>query len=213
MFTGIIQDVGCVVMAMRGRLRISSEEIALDAELGESISINGVDLTVTEISGGEMSFDVMPETYRRTNLGDVSSGDPVNLERSIRPMDRLSGHIVRGVVEGTGRLAAAEPEGGALVVTYRAPRELLPYIVVKGPVCVDGASLTVIDKTADTFTVSLVQHTQAHTNHVRRCLGERVNLETDIVARYIGELLGATGLTSHRDTAEMARPHEESGHD
>jgi riboflavin synthase len=170
MFTGIVEDVGEVVLAEHGHLRVCSERIAADAKLGDSISINGVDLTVTAIRGSEMSFDAMPETYRR-------------------PMDRLSGHLVRGVVEGTGVLQEARRDGDALVLTYRAPRELLRYVVVRGPICVDGASLTVIDKTDDTFTLSLVQYTQAHTHHVRRRSGDRVNLETDILARYVGELL------------------------
>lgn len=189
MFTGIIQDVGLVVQAERGHLRVSSLEIASDAALGDSIAINGVDLTVTEIAAREICFDAMPETYRRSNLGDLQPGDAVNLERSLRPLDRLSGHLVRGVVEGTGRLQATRSEGAAVIATYQAPRELLPYAVIKGPICVDGASLTLIAKTTDTFSVSLVQYTQAHTNHLRRRPGERVNLETDIVARYVGELL------------------------
>jgi len=188
-FTGIVEDVGVVVKAESGHLLISSEEIASDAELGDSIAINGVDLTVTGIRGHEMSFDAMPETYRRSNLGDLVRGDPVNLERSLRLVDRLSGHIVRGVVEGTGNLEATRPDGDALVCTYRASRELLRFVVAKGPICVDGASLTVTDKTEDTFSVSIVQYTQAHTNHARRRPGDRVNLETDILARYVGELL------------------------
>ena len=195
MFTGIVEDVGIVVDTGHGHLRVSSESIASDAELGDSIAINGVDLTVTEVRGCEISFDAMPETYRRSNLEDLDRGDPVNLERSVRLMDRLSGHIVRGVVEGTGTLEATQPDGDALVCTYRAPSELLRYVIVRGPICVDGASLTVTGKTDDTFTVSIVQYTQAHTNHVRRRPGDRVNLETDILARYVGELLDhrATG--------------------
>lgn len=189
MFTGIVEDVGIVLQVVHGHLLISSEAIASDTQRGDSIAINGVDLTVTKVRGHEMSFDAMPETYRRSNLEDLHRGDPVNLERSVRPMDRLSGHIVRGVVEGTGILEATQADGEALVCTYRAPRELLRYTIVKGPICVDGASLTVTDKTEDSFTVSLVQYTQAHTNHVRRRPGDRVNLETDILARYVGELL------------------------
>lgn len=193
MFTGIIEEIGIVVEAADGHLRIASAEIASGAEPGDSIAIDGVDLTLTGIRGNEMSFDAMPETYRRSNLGDLVPGAPVNLERSVRPMDRLSGHIVRGVVEGTGSLETIRPDGDALLCTYRAPRELLRCVVVKGPICVDGASLTVIDKTNDTFTVSIVQYTQAHTHHVRRRPGERVNLETDLLARYVEELLDHRG--------------------
>ncbi len=198
MFTGIVEDVGVVVEAVAGHLRVSSGRIAADAKPGDSISVNGIDLTVRALRGREMSFDAMPETYRRSNLEDLDRGDPVNLERSVRPMDRLSGHIVRGVVEGTALLEAIRPDGEAFVCTYRAPRELLRYVVVKGPICVDGASLTVTAKSEDSFTVSIVQYTQTHTHHVRRHPGDRVNLETDILARYVGELLdqGARG-TGH----------------
>jgi riboflavin synthase len=150
-----------------------------------------VDLTVMEISDNVLSFNVMPETYRRSNLGDLEEGDAVNLERSVRPTDRLSGHIVRGVVEGVGTVVSIEPEEDAVIVTYKAPNELLQYVVIKGPICIDGASLTVIDKTPGTFSVSLVNYTQENT--VQRKPGDSVNLETDIVARYIGELLKARG--------------------
>jgi riboflavin synthase len=115
----------------------------------------------------------------------------VNLERSCRPTDRLSGHIVRGVVEGTGTIESLTPEGEAVIVRIRAPRELLRYMVVKGPVCIDGISLTIVGKDGEGFAVSLVQYTQEHTNLVGRKPGERVNLETDILARYIDSLLEA----------------------
>jgi riboflavin synthase len=187
-FTGIVQDVGRVVMAADGHLRISSSKIASDAELGDSIAINGVDLTLTAIRGDELAFDVMPETYRRSNLRDLEVGDPVNLERSVRAMDRLSGHIVRGVVEGTGNLDAIRSDGDDFIHTYRAPRDLLRFVVVKGPICVDGVSLTVIDKTRDTFSVSIVRYTQRNTS-LQRSIGDRVNLETDILARYVEQLL------------------------
>jgi riboflavin synthase len=198
MFTGIIEEMGTVLEARGGRLRIQTRVIAEDTRLGDSIAINGVDLTVSRLDGGVMAFDVMPETFRRSNLGELSEGDPVNLERSVRPTDRLSGHIVRGVVEGTGMLESTEPEGDAVIVTYRAPAELLEYVVVKGPICIDGASLTVIARSADSFSVSLVKYTQEHTNHLRKQPGDSVNLETDIVARYVGALLEARGAVPPR---------------
>src|SRR5690606_15754462 len=139
-----------------------------DANLGDSIAINGVDLTVAEIRGDTFFANLMPETYRRSNLGDLRPGDLVNLERSVRPMDRLSGHIVRGVVETTCTLDSLTPEGDAIIARFRVPPEYLRYIVVKGPVCVDGISLTVIAKDSESFSVSLVQYTQEHTNLVRR---------------------------------------------
>ena len=131
----------------------------------------------------------MPETYRRSNLGELQAGDRVNLERSVRPIDRLSGHLVRGVVEGRGTFRSTRSESDAIVVTYDAPAELLRHMIVKGPVCIDGVSLTIIEKDDSGFAVSLVQYTQEHTNLLDRQPGDAVNLETDILARYVDELL------------------------
>ncbi len=189
MFTGIIEEVGNVVTASEGVLRIRAEKVLADAKLGDSIAINGVDLTVAELDRDTFVANVMPETYRRSNLGALKPGAAVNLERSVRPTDRLSGHIVRGVVEGTATIVSFEPESDAIIARFRTPPELLHYMVVKGPVAIDGASLTIIDKTADTFAVSLVQYTQAHTNLMRKQPGDSVNIETDIIARYVETLL------------------------
>jgi riboflavin synthase len=189
MFTGIIEEVGDVVDASAGNLRIRAKRILTDAKLGDSIAINGVDLTVTAIDGDCFAADVMPETYRRSNLGELKPGDGVNLERSVRPADRLSGHIVRGVVEGKATIDSFTPEGEAIIARFHTPADLLRYMVVKGPVAIDGASLTIIDKTADTFAVSLVQYTQDHTNLLRKQPGATVNIETDIIARYVETLL------------------------
>ena len=191
MFTGIIEEVGQVVEAGAGVLRIRAPKMVSDAHLGDSIAINGVDLTVAEIDGDTFFANVMPETYRRSNLGHLQAGSPVNLERSVRATDRLSGHIVRGVVEGVATIESFTPEGDSIVARFRTPRELLRYMVVKGPVCVDGASLTVVDKSADAFAVSLVQYTQAHTSLLGKRAGDTVNIETDIIARYVDGLLAA----------------------
>jgi len=191
MFTGIIEKVGEVIEAGSGVLRIKVSDILEDARLGDSIAINGVDLTVAELQGDCFTANVMPETYRRSNLGELKAGDGVNLERSVRPTDRLSGHIVRGVVEGKATIASFTPEGDAVIVRLRTPPELLRYMVVKGPVAIDGASLTIIDKTADTFAVSLVQYTLEHTNVLRKRPGDTVNIETDIIARYVEALLAS----------------------
>ncbi|MEO8604518.1 MAG: riboflavin synthase [bacterium] len=189
MFTGIIEEVGEVIDAGSGVLRIRAPKIIVDAQLGDSIAINGVDLTVAELDGDLFFANVMPETYRRSNLGELQAGDRVNLERSVRPTDRLSGHIVRGVVEGIAQLDSFTPEAEAIVVRFRTPPELLRYMVVKGPVCIDGASLTIIDKTADSFAVSVVQYTQGHTNLMGKRPGDSVNIETDIIARYVENML------------------------
>ncbi len=193
MFTGIVEEVGSVVEAGPGTLRIRAPFVLTDAKLGDSIAINGVDLTVAEIAGETFFANLMPETYRRSNLGELKAGDVVNLERSVRPTDRLSGHIVRGVVEATCTLDSFTPEGEAIIGRFLAPPEFLRYMVVKGPVCIDGISLTIIAKDAESFSVSLVQYTQEHTNLHARKPGDRINLETDILARYVDQLLEARG--------------------
>ena len=193
MFTGIVEEVGEVVEANAGHLRIRAGKILVDTKLGDSIAINGVDLTVTAITADTFSADVMPETYRRSNLGDLKERDVVNLERSVRPADRLSGHIVRGVVEGRAVVDSFTPESDAIIARFRTPAELLRYMLVKGPVAIDGASLTIVDKTADTFAVSLVQYTQEHTNLLRKKPGDSVNIETDIIGRYVENFLRPGG--------------------
>ncbi len=195
MFTGIIEEVGFVRRSEAGVLVVECVVILEGTGLGDSIAINGVDLTVAEMDGDSMTFNCMPETYRRSNLGELRPGDPVNLERSVTPTTRLSGHIVRGVTEATGALVTLTPEADAILARYSAPPDILRHMIVKGPITIDGASLTVIAKDAETFTVSLVQFTQAHTNHMSKKPGDSVNLETDIIARYVDQLL------SERETA------------
>ncbi len=191
MFTGIIEELGTVQRREGGELVIGCATIIEDSRLGDSIAVNGVDLTVRAMNGASMTFDVMNETFRRSNLGTLEVGAVVNLERSVTGATRLSGHIVRGVVETTCRLLSLTPEGDAIIARYRVPAEYLPYIAMKGPVCVDGASLTVMARDADSFSVSLVQYTQEHTNLTRRKPGDAVNLETDIFARYVEQILEA----------------------
>ena len=191
MFTGIIEEVGEVRAREGGELVIACRTILEDVALGDSIAVNGVDLTVRTIGGDSLSFDVMPETFRRSNLGEAAPGARVNLERSVRPLDRLSGHIVRGVVETTCTLVSLTPEDEAIIARYRPPAEYLPYILMKGPVCLDGASLTVMARDAESFSVSLVQYTQEHTNLTSRQPGDSINLETDLLARYVEQLLEA----------------------
>lgn len=189
MFTGIVEEVGVVVESSAGILRIRAPLVTSDARLGDSIAINGVDLTVAEIEGEVFFANVMPETYRRSNLGELAVGERVNLERSVRPSDRLSGHIVRGVVEGVATIHSFTPEAEAVVVRFTTPPELLRYMVVKGPVAIDGASLTIVDKTDDSFAVSLVQYSQDHLNILDKKPGTAVNIETDIIARYVENFL------------------------
>lgn len=189
MFTGIIEEVGEVLESEGGRLRIGCHLVVEDTKLGDSIAVNGVDLTVVRMDGESLSFDCMRETYRRSNLGDLRPGDAVNLERSLTPSTRISGHMVRGVVEATGTLISMTPEGEAVLARYSAPPDILRHTVVKGPITIDGVSLTLIAKDSESFTVSLVQFTQERTNLMRKEPGASVNLESDIIARYVDQLL------------------------
>lgn len=189
MFTGIVEEVGTVISREDGALVIGCSTILEGTQLGDSIAVNGVDLTVRTIADGSLAFDVMNETYHRSNLGDLEAGARVNLERSVTPETRLSGHVVRGVVETTCRLHSFTPDGDAIIARYEVDPEYLPYIVMKGPICLDGVSLTVMGRDDRTVSVSLVQYTQEHTNLLDRSPGDRVNLETDILARYVEQLL------------------------
>ncbi len=189
MFTGIVEEIGTVREIQDSRLIINARKVLWGTNLGDSIAVNGVDLTCTYLEEAGFHASVMPETFRRSNLGDLKPGDEVNLERAMTLAQRIGGHLVRGVVEATGTLQSLTPEGDAIIARYQAPPEILRYVVVKGPIAIDGASLTVIDKTADTLAVSLVEYTQQHTTLTRRRPGDRVNLETDIIARYVAQIV------------------------
>jgi riboflavin synthase len=194
MFTGIIEEVGAVKEASEGKLVIACQKVLEGTRLGDSVAVNGVDLTVFQMDEECLHFNVMPETYRRSNLAQLQRGDPVNLERALTLSSRLGGHLVRGVVEATGTLLSLSAEGDALLARYQAPPDIMRYVVVKGPIAIDGVSLTVIDRDDSSFAVSLVQYTQEHTNLACRQPGDSVNLETDIIARYVEQLLSKREL-------------------
>jgi len=196
MFTGIIEETGTVRVAEEGRLIIEAKKALWGTNLGDSIAINGVDLTVAFMDEESFEANVMPETYRRSNLGDLKPGDLVNLERAMPLGGRMGGHLVRGVVEAAGTLVSLTPEADAVLARYSAPPEILRYVIVKGPVAIDGVSLTVVGKDETSFTVSLVQYTQENTNLTRRKPGDRVNLESDIIARYVDQMLTERGYGS-----------------
>ena len=189
MFTGIVEEVGRVSRLGDHRLQVLGPKVVEDARLGDSISVNGACLTVVSMEGGEFAVDLAPETIRRTSLGDVSAGDPVNLERPLAVSDRLGGHIVQGHVDDTGRVEAVEPEGDCHIFQIGAPERLMPYIVEKGFIAVDGISLTVVKKEASWFTISVIPYTLENTNLSGKSGGSRVNLEVDIVAKYVESLL------------------------
>jgi len=190
MFTGIIEEVGAVRAAHPGKLTISAIRVTEDTKEGDSISVNGACLTVTELSKDSFSVDVMPETLRRTNLGLLQPGDKVNLERALAVGSRLGGHFVQGHVDETGRVISITPEEEALLVRFEAPQEIMRYIVRKGFIAVDGVSLTVVECDSSAFEVSLVAYTQQTTNLAGKRPGDMVNLEVDIIAKYVERLRG-----------------------
>lgn len=189
MFTGIIEELGTVKEASPKELTIAASRVLEGTAPGDSISVNGACLTVIHLTRDSFTVDIMPETQRRTNLGSVRRGDKVNLERSMPLGGRLGGHLVQGHVDSTGKVQSLTPEGEALLVRYQAPPEIMRYVVSKGFIAVDGASLTVADRDAQSFTVSLVGFTRQHTNLDSRRPGEMVNLEVDIVAKYVERLV------------------------
>jgi len=198
MFTGIVEELGTVAgVEDQGdaiRLTIHAEHVLADAGLGDSISVNGCCLTVAQRDGDTWTADVMQETLDKTSLAGVQPGDRVNLERAVTPTTRLGGHIVQGHVDGVGTIAARTPSEHWEVVDVTMPPELTRYLVDKGSVTVDGVSLTVVEARPDGFSVSLIPETLARTTLGRRQVGDRVNLEVDILAKHVEKLLEASHL-------------------
>ena len=193
MFTGLVETTGIIDGLEEGgmaRIRVSSASMAGEAEIGDSVSVNGVCLTVNEAGGEEMTFYAMPETLRRTALGSLTNGDPVNLERAMSLESRFGGHIVQGHVDGVGEVLDVRKEGGAEIWSFGAPESVLRYTVEKGSVCVDGISLTVVSVGEGFLTVSILPQTRANTNLRSREKGDRVNLEADVIGKYVERLLG-----------------------
>lgn len=194
MFTGIIEELGTLRRAERGpvsaRLHVEARTVLEDARLGESIAVNGVCLTVADFGTGRFTADVMAETLKRTNLGEVRPGERVNLERAMRLGERMGGHLVSGHVDGVGTVVGCEPEGVALVFRIQAPEGVMRYVIEKGSVAVDGISLTVVDHDRETFRVSIIPHTAQMTTLGFKRVGARVNLEADMIAKYVERMLG-----------------------
>ena len=189
MFTGIVEEVGTATGVGAHRLAVRAGMVLDGLKLGDSMSVNGTCLTVVALEDSTFSVDLSPETLRRTSLGDLAEGQRLNLERPLAVTDRLGGHIVQGHVDGTGRLTSWTPEGDSMILRVRCPKRLMPYIVEKGFVAVDGISLTVVKKGASSFTLSLIPYTLQNTNLQGKVAGDRVNLEADIVAKYVESML------------------------
>ncbi len=193
MFTGIVEELGEVVEvtehADSSVLRIRGPLVTADAGHGDSIAVNGVCLTVTTWGEGEFEVDVMAETLRASSVGDLSAGSSVNLERALRSDGRFGGHVVQGHVDTTTELLRREPGERWEVVTFALPEQIARYVVRKGSITLDGVSLTVSDLSDDTMSVSLIPTTLAATTLGRRAVGERVNVEVDVLAKYVERLL------------------------
>ncbi len=185
MFTGIVEEVGTVRSAGSGRMAVSASKVVADLKVGDSVCVNGACLTATSRDDAGFAVDVVPETLRRTNLGSLTAGDPVNLERSMAIGDRFGGHIVQGHIDATGEVVSISTEAEALVVSIRAPASVMRYVVEKGFVAVDGTSLTVVNCGAQSFTVTIIPHTRDNTVFGSRKVGDLVNLEADIIAKYV----------------------------
>jgi len=197
-FTGIIAEVGRVTSAQPGSLVIAVSKVLQGVELGGSIAVNGVCLTITSFNTNSFSVDIMPETLRQTNLGLLSTGDRVNLEMPLALGGQLGGHLVQGHVDATGRVASVTGDGEAMLIRFEVPPEVMRYIVEKGFVAVDGVSLTVVTKDTSSFLVSVVDYTRTHTTLGNRQVGDLVNLEVDVIAKYVEQLSQPhhTGITA-----------------
>jgi riboflavin synthase len=197
MFTGLVEETGTVVEIVveehSGRLTAIAPTVHQDAKLGDSIAINGCCLTVIAQDGNRLTFDVVPETLRRTNLGALCPGDLINLERPLAVGARLGGHFVQGHIDGVGVVLAVTPEENAVVMEIGVPEPLRRYIVEKGSITVDGVSLTVAEVRPESFTIWTIPHTREITTLGQRQVGDRVNLECDLLGKYIERLLEARG--------------------
>ncbi|MGQ9533275.1 MAG: riboflavin synthase [Desulfotomaculales bacterium] len=208
MFTGIVEELGTVRALVRGpasaRLTVAAQKTLEGTRVGDSIAVNGACLTVTDLERGAFTADVMAETLARTNLGELRPGDQVNLERALRLGDRLGGHLVTGHVDGVGVLADRRRQDIAELVTIQAPSEVLRYLVPKGAVAVDGISLTVVDYDTGSFRVAIVPHTARHTTLGFKRPGAKVNLEADLIGKYVAKLLAPHTRTAALDERFLA---------
>ena len=213
MFTGIIEEtgtVGSIVSAgSYGELMINASVVLENTKLGDSIAVNGVCLTVTKLLTGGFTADVMPETLRRSSLGKLKKGDKVNLERAMSAEGRFGGHIVSGHIDGTGTIIGMKRENNAVWVEISAHRSILSLIVEKGSIAIDGISLTVASLTSDNFSVSIIPHTGSQTTLLSKKVGDIVNLENDIIGKYVQRLMQAQTETKseNRITEDFLAQH------
>ena len=214
MFTGIVEEIGKVRRvtsgASDGSIDIQAKAVLEGTKIGDSIAVNGVCLTVTALSADGFTADVMPETLRRSNLGALCAGDAVDLERAMAAGGRFGGHMVSGHIDGVGTITSLRREGIATWVTISAPQDILRLIVEKGSIAIDGISLTVAAVTDSDFSVSLIPHTGGQTILLQKKVGSKVNLENDIVGKYVAKLLSPVSpepAAQSRITMEFLREH------
>ena len=189
MFTGIVEEVGRLKSLSGGRIEIACAAVLSDVKIGDSIDVNGICLTVVDFGENFFAADVMPETLRKTSLAELNGGGLVNLERALKVGDRLGGHIVSGHIDGVGKILSIRAEGNALLIDVAAENFLLRQIAPKGSVALDGISLTVVDASAQSFSVSMIPHTREVTNFQAKRVGSPVNIETDVLAKYVDRLI------------------------
>ena len=206
MFTGIVEEMGLVEASKPGTLSVSASKVMEDLNLGASINVNGVCLTVTRLEQRGFEVDVVPETLRRTNLGSLAAGSRVNLERPVPAAGRLDGHVVQGHVDGTGRIESVREDGTALSVKVALRPEMLRYVVQKGFVAVDGISLTVVDCYRDGFSFTVIPFTRSETTLGLREVGDLVNIEVDILAKYVEKLAGPNLNITTKPTESLTTP-------
>lgn len=189
MFTGIIEETGTILSAGNGKIRIAAQKVLGGTKTGDSIAVNGVCLTVTEMTSCGFTADVMPETLSRSNLGSLKKGGNVNLERAMAADGRFGGHFVSGHIDGTGTILKMQNDGNAVWVYISAPRPILNLIIEKGSVAIDGISLTVAKIDEKEFAVSVIPHTGEETTLLNKKTGDIVNLENDVVGKYVQKLM------------------------
>ena len=193
MFTGFVEETGTVRRVLPGTLVVEAALVLSDLKLGDSIAVDGTCLTVVERSNRTFTVNVQPETLRRTTLGSLTAGRRVNLERALQFGGRLGGHIVQGHIEGTGTITELRPDGDGLILRIETAPSIMRYVVAKGFIAINGVSLTVVDAADTWFTVALIRYTRDHIAMLDGGEGTTVNLETDVVARYVERLLAAPG--------------------
>ena len=189
MFTGIVEEIGTINSLVNNVLTIQAEKVLADIKLGDSISVNGTCLTVVNFTESKFSVDLTPETLRRTAFGNLNPDDTVNLERALAANDRFGGHMVQGHVDATGRVISIRNEGDSSIFRISNPKRLKPYLVEKGFIAVDGISLTIVKIFTSSFTLSVIPYTRMNTNLRDQTIGGKVNLEVDILAKYVENLM------------------------